>query len=908
MGGVTSSMAAKFTFFPPNPPSYKLIKDNATGLFILDSFPHRENVDVSRLPTRRGSEIVAVYVRYPMATSTLLYSHGNAADIGQIYDYSGYGQSSGKPSEQNTYADIEAAYKYLEENYGAKQENIILYGQSLGSGPTLDLSARLPRLRAVVLHSPILSGLRVMYPVKRTYWFDIYKNIDKIPLVKCPVLVIHGTSDKVVDCSHGKQLWELSQEKYEPLWLEGGNHCDLELYPEYVRHLKKFISTVEKSPSRRISSRRSTGGIDRSRRITDCYEAPRKSRDWREKPRESTDKAGLHKIHEYNFTNIDELEMLRPFEQIERSRRSMEYHENSRRSIDQQLERARRSIDWLARSRAGGNSKQNPNGFKHGNRSHEEIARAAIKHALKALKKRHLVEEGAHGPAYIALCRPIISQSSLSLFETCTANSSVYLIIMNTKIYLVCMFLKGSEWKEKAEKQELELSQCYKAQSQLSEQLVVELAESRASKASLEEKEAAITDLRKELTEIRDECSQITAGLEEKTKALELVISENQELRAQLEEMTIKARNAETENKMLVDRWMLQKMQDAERLNEANVLYEDMVDRLRASGLEQLARQQVDGVVRRSEEGAEYFVESTVPALCKHRIHAHEGGCASIIFQHNSTKLITGGQDRSIKLWDTNNGSLSNTLYGCLGSVLDLTITYDNRSIIAASSSNNLYVWDVNSGRIRHTLTGHTDKVCSVDVSKISSRLVISAAYDRTIKVWDLQKGYCINTIIFHSNCNALSFSMDGQTICSGHVDGNFRLWDIQTGKLVSEVAAHSLAVTSIALSRTGNVVLTSGRDNLHNLFDMRSLEVCVTLRASGNRVASNWSRSCISPDDNYVAAGSIDGSVYIWSTSKGDIVATLKEHTASVLCCSWSGLGKPLASADKNGIICSWT
>ena len=80
-----------------------------------------------------------------------------------------------QPSEQNTYSDIEAAYKCLEENYGTKQENVILYGQSVGSGPTVDLATRLPQLRAVVLHSPILSGLRVMYPMKRTYWFDIYK-------------------------------------------------------------------------------------------------------------------------------------------------------------------------------------------------------------------------------------------------------------------------------------------------------------------------------------------------------------------------------------------------------------------------------------------------------------------------------------------------------------------------------------------------------------------------------------------------------------------------------------------------------------------------------------------------------------------------------------------------------------
>ncbi|KHG10324.1 Spindle assembly checkpoint component MAD1 [Gossypium arboreum] len=101
----------------------------------------------------------------------------------------------------------------------------------------------------------------------------------------------------------------------------------------------------------------------------------------------------------------------------------------------------------------------------------EEVAKQAIKHALKALKKRHLVEEGAHAPAYIALSRPIISQ--------------------------------GSEWKGKAEKLEVELQQCYKAQSRLSEQLVVEAAESRTLKAFLQEKETAMAELEKELTQTR---------------------------------------------------------------------------------------------------------------------------------------------------------------------------------------------------------------------------------------------------------------------------------------------------------------------------------------------------------------------------------------------------------------------
>ncbi|KAK7316164.1 hypothetical protein VNO77_34956 [Canavalia gladiata] len=278
MGGVTSSIAAKFAFFPPQPPSYTVVasegSDSPTRLAIPE-VPRKDNVDVLKLRTRRGNEIVAVYVKYHRPTCTMLYSHGNAADLGQMfelfvelsnrlrlnvmgYDYSGYGQSTGKPTECNTYADIDAAYKCLKEQYGVKDEQLIFYGQSVGSGPTLDLASRITELRGVVLHSPILSGLRVLYPVKRTYWFDIYKNIDKIGMVKCPVLVIHGTADEVVDVSHGKQLWELCKVKYEPLWVSGGGHCNLELYPEFIKHLKKFVQTIGKSKATANGSKTDT--------------------------------------------------------------------------------------------------------------------------------------------------------------------------------------------------------------------------------------------------------------------------------------------------------------------------------------------------------------------------------------------------------------------------------------------------------------------------------------------------------------------------------------------------------------------------------------------------------------------------------------------------------------------------
>lgn len=126
-------------------------------------------------------------------------------------------------------------------------------------------------------------------------------------------------ADDVVHWSHGKQLWELCKVKYEPLWIKGGNHCDLELYPQYIKHLKKFVSVIEKSPHSRIKSDPISDLPDNPRNSTDFREKSRSSTDQRERPRPST-------------------------EQRERPRLSTDRREKARVSIDQR-EKTRKSID-----------------------------------------------------------------------------------------------------------------------------------------------------------------------------------------------------------------------------------------------------------------------------------------------------------------------------------------------------------------------------------------------------------------------------------------------------------------------------------------------------------------------------------------------------------------------------------
>ncbi|XP_016536765.1 protein ABHD17A-like isoform X2 [Poecilia formosa] len=216
--------------------------------------------DVFLTRSSRGNRVGCMYIRCaPNARFTVLFSHGNAVDLGQMssfyiglgtrincnifsYDYSGYGVSTGKPSEKNLYSDIDAAWHALRSRYGISPENIILYGQSIGTVPTVDLASRF-ECAAVILHSPLTSGMRVAFPdTKKTYCFDAFPNIEKVSKIPSPVLIIHGTEDEVIDFSHGLALFERCPKAVEPLWVEGAGHNDIELYSQYLERLRRFIN------------------------------------------------------------------------------------------------------------------------------------------------------------------------------------------------------------------------------------------------------------------------------------------------------------------------------------------------------------------------------------------------------------------------------------------------------------------------------------------------------------------------------------------------------------------------------------------------------------------------------------------------------------------------------------------
>lgn len=217
--------------------------------------------DIVRIDTGAGEKIAAMYFENSEAVYTILFSHGNAEDIGQnrfffemlrdhgfsvlAYDYRGYGLSDGRASEKNTYEDIEAAYGYLRGELKVSPDNIIVYGRSVGAGPSLYLATK-EKFAGLILESPFTSVFRVVTRIG-ILPFDKFDNLSRIRKVDCAVLVMHGEADSIVPSWHGKKVYETANEPKMHFWVEGAGHNELlwKAGDRYWETMEKFESLVE---------------------------------------------------------------------------------------------------------------------------------------------------------------------------------------------------------------------------------------------------------------------------------------------------------------------------------------------------------------------------------------------------------------------------------------------------------------------------------------------------------------------------------------------------------------------------------------------------------------------------------------------------------------------------------------
>lgn len=220
-----------------------------------------KDLNILKLSLPNGLQISGIYLNNPNAKYTILYSHGNGEDLGMVnqrlkdylkagfsifsYDYPGYGTSEGHPNEKNTYQSIFAAYNYLTQDLAIPPSHIIAYGFSVGSGPTIELATKKP-LAAVILQSPFLSVFRYITRIQIFPW-DTYNNYKKISQIKVPILIYHGTNDRIIPIFHAKILWNKASNPKKFVEIPNADHNDFITLAgqNYWNTLHEFISSLQ---------------------------------------------------------------------------------------------------------------------------------------------------------------------------------------------------------------------------------------------------------------------------------------------------------------------------------------------------------------------------------------------------------------------------------------------------------------------------------------------------------------------------------------------------------------------------------------------------------------------------------------------------------------------------------------
>jgi fermentation-respiration switch protein FrsA (DUF1100 family) len=193
--------------------------------------------------TNDGLQLTGWFIPSAHSRDTILLSHGNGGNISHrlekikilhaldldvlIYDYRGYGRSSGKPSEDGLYRDAQVMYDYLIHERKIPVQRIIAYGESLGGAVAIDLAVKRD-LGAIIIESGFASihdMAKKIFGVAPSFLIHAkYDSVDKIRTIQIPKLIMHSPDDEVVPFSQGRGLFENAPEPKIFVELQGGHN------------------------------------------------------------------------------------------------------------------------------------------------------------------------------------------------------------------------------------------------------------------------------------------------------------------------------------------------------------------------------------------------------------------------------------------------------------------------------------------------------------------------------------------------------------------------------------------------------------------------------------------------------------------------------------------------------------
>jgi len=280
------------------------------------------------------------------------------------------------------------------------------------------------------------------------------------------------------------------------------------------------------------------------------------------------------------------------------------------------------------------------------------------------------------------------------------------------------------------------------------------------------------------------------------------------------------------------------------------------------------------------------------------------GSLHRAVVSQDGKRIITCGDDKTIKVWDLASGEELRTLRGHNGSIYALAVSPDGKYIASGGDEGIIKLWNAQTGAEVMTLREGQSAVLAVAFKPDGRQLASgSNSYDGIIILWDAETGAQLKTFRGQREINALAFSPDGKHIISGSGDWTIKLWDVQTGAEMSTLRGHGNWVRDVGFSPDGKRIASGSWDESIKVWDAKTEDTLTTIAGHHGPVLS----VAFSPDGQLIASGGYDNTVRIWDANSGDELKTFHGHDWNVEYVAFNPDGKRIVSASADDTVKLW-